>query len=315
MKKILIIIVLYISVAYVSAQTIRKPWREMNSNEMTAYVNAVNALYLDGTWQQYVSDHNPAKGFAQHFNDLFLPWHTMFLYYMEQEMGVPLVYWDWEYNQGGLTEWSASSPMFKNASGGTSGLFERNLNSTLAASLGRSLSFGTPPNGVVASYLSISNYSTFRQNLEGGLHAQGHNQIGGVMSLLSESPTDPTFYLHHSMVDKVYQHWVDDHWDGSTNLFATTSMATITGKSNINPNSIIDRRVLKIWYAENGVLSLNKYSASGTEVYQYTSGSIEAIDFIVPSSANVEFRTNGKTITLDGGFTVNAGGIFEAKTY
>ena len=314
MKKILFIIALTISVADISAQTIRKPWREMDSNEMTAYVNAVNSLYSDGTWQQYISDHIPANGFAQHFNDLFLPWHTMFLYYMEQEMGVPLVYWDWEYNQVELTEWSSSSPMFKNASSGTNGLFERNLNSTLAASLGRTLSFSSPPSGVVASYINISNYSTFRQNLENGLHASGHNSIGGVMRLIPVSPTDPTFYLHHSMVDKVYQEWVDAHWNGS-NLFTTTSMATITGKPSINPNSIIDRRTLKVWYAENGMVLLNNYTASGTEIYNYTTGSIEATDFVIPSSANVVFQTNGHSITLESGFSVNVGGVFKANTF
>ena len=314
MKKILLIIVLTVSVAGVSAQTIRKPWREMNSNEKTAYVSAVNALYLDETWQQYVSDHIPANGFAQHFNNLFLPWHTMFLYYMEQEMGVPLVYWDWEYNQGGLTEWSASSPMFKNASNGTDGLFERNLNSTLAASMERTLGFSSPPNGTVSSYISISNYTTFRQSLENGLHAQGHDQIGGVMRLLSVSPTDPTFYLHHSMVDKVYQKWVDDHWDGSSSLFTTTSMATITGKPNINPNSIIDRRVLKIWYAENGVLLLDLYESSGTELYSYTTGRIEAEDFTVKSGTAVWFKTNDESVLLKEGFFVESGAEFLVTT-
>ncbi len=33
-----------------------------------------------------------------------------------------------------------------------------------------------------------------------------------------------------------------------------------------------------------------------------------------PAPAGVEFRTNGKTITLYGGFTVNAGGIFKLNT-
>jgi len=119
-------------------------------------------------------------------------------------------------------------------------------------------------------------------------------------------------YRGHTALDKVYQDWVDLYWTG-TDLFSSSPMATITGESSINPNSIIDRRDQKVWYAEDGIVLLDKYETSGTEFYNYTTGSIVSEDFTVISSSDVEFRTGGESIHLKTGFKVENGASFIAS--
>jgi len=68
---------------------------------------------------------------------------------------------------------------------------------------------------------------TFRNQLEGayippsaisapGLHDQVHAFVGGAMSSLDTSPNDPVFFLHHSMVDRIWAQWI--HKNRNTNV-------------------------------------------------------------------------------------------------
>ncbi|KAI8257254.1 Tyrosinase-like protein orsC [Colletotrichum sp. SAR11_239] len=65
------------------------------------------------------------------------------------------------------------------------------------------------------------NISTFQNELQGrfgdgflGMHAAGHFVANGDASDLYSSPTDPTFFLHHAMVDRVYWLWQAMHlWE------------------------------------------------------------------------------------------------------
>ncbi len=86
-------------------------------------------------------------------------------------------------------------------------------------------------------------------------------------------------------------------FDGYLGFLVTTIDAT----DYVNP------RDLKLWYAYNNLLLLDNYTASGTEVYYFSTGSIEVDDFTIPSTADVEFRTEGQTITIEKDFEVVAG--------
>ncbi|KAK1531793.1 hypothetical protein CPAR01_11442 [Colletotrichum paranaense] len=47
-----------------------------------------------------------------------------------------------------------------------------------------------------------------------GMHASGHFSVNGEASDLYSSPVDPSFFLHHAMVDRVYWLWQALHlWD------------------------------------------------------------------------------------------------------
>lgn len=85
---------------------------------------------------------------------------------------------------------------------------------------------------------------------------------------------------------------------------------------NCNSRTVVDAtdwvnpRDQKLWYAHDGVLLLDLYETSGTEVYKYTSGRIEAEDFIVKASSDVEFRTDGEPVYLNHDFEVELGAEF-----
>jgi hypothetical protein len=75
----------------------------------------------------------------------------------------------------------------------------------------------------------------------------------------------------------------------------------------IDATDYVNPRELKLWYVYDNLLLLDNYTASGTEVYYYSTGSIKVEDFSVPSTADVEFRTEGQTITIEKDFEVAAG--------
>lgn len=56
-----------------------------------------------------------------------------------------------------------------------------------------------------------------------GLHTAGHTGLGGEATDVFSSPNDPTFWLHHAMVDRVY--WI---WQALHPNLANTIAGTIT---------------------------------------------------------------------------------------
>ena len=298
-----------------SAQSIRKPWREMTSAERADYVNAINTLYArnPNIIERYVADH---QAIAIHNADGFLPWHRMFIYYFEQEFKainseINMPYWDWA--QSG--DWSSSSLLFRSgpsSSSSTNGL----LGQPYSWSNNVTRIFGSTPQPTRQSLTNLVNnnatYSTFRNALEYGPHAAGHVWIGGTMDQIPVSPRDPTFYLHHTMVDKVWEDWVIRHWRGGTIPDLPTSMPTVTGQPNRNANTIIDSRSLKVWYAFAGQVSLNRYSVSGSEVYRYTGRINAENEFRVPSSTTCQMVSSSEVV-LNPGFTASNGCTFTAR--
>ncbi len=317
MKKILFIIVLFISMAGVSAQTIRKPGSELTSSERSAYVNAIKDLSSSDV-ANLANEHNRLFNDGIHDADEFLPWHRIFIRFFEelvqsQNPDVTLPYWDWyEY-----TTWSRSATdLLKNNSGGLLGLLGYTIIET-----------GSPWNytrGTQSSWtprsvnLAQSSVTIFSDDIEGqlpsfsnGPHNTGHVFIGGTMNS-GPSPGDPIFYLHHGMVDKVWADWFREH-PTSTGSGLNTSMRTFSGypgfPGTIDATDYVNPRDLKLWYAYDNILLLDNYTASGTEVYFYSTGSIEVDNFTIPSTANVEIRTEGQTITIDKDFEVALGGV------
>lgn len=75
-----------------------------------------------------------------------------------------------------------------------------------------------------------SSIAEFQTELQGrfdvgflGLHTTGHSGLGGDASDLFSSPNDPSFFLHHAMVDRVY--WI---WQALHARQANTIAGTIT---------------------------------------------------------------------------------------
>uniref|UniRef100_A0A0B7K4V5 Tyrosinase copper-binding domain-containing protein n=1 Tax=Bionectria ochroleuca TaxID=29856 RepID=A0A0B7K4V5_BIOOC len=75
------------------------------------------------------------------------------------------------------------------------------------------------------------NITTFQDELQGrfsdeflGVHAAGHFTMGGDSADLFASPNDPIFFLHHSMVDRVYWLWQALHPNEAKKIAGTITI-------------------------------------------------------------------------------------------
>lgn len=310
------------------AQSIRKDWREMTTSEKTAYVDALNEI-----WNSATSSGDPSRAIMIlanahnafpawdliHGNRVFLPWHRLFLEEMEDSLqsidpDITIPYWDWRDDN------STSSSLWDDLSaGGFLGEFDTDW----SLNRDRGVNGSLPGQSVYNTTMDIANFDTFAGtgygtaedpgDLELDLHNSIHNWVGGDMSFMTISPTDPVFYLHHALVDMFWQDWEDEH-SGSSFSSNIPSGARYSG---YNPSTIIDSGPdLDIWYAKDNAVHLHDItvSTSGDKIYRYTSGTMTVDDnFTIPSGANVTMEVGEhKTIVLGPGFSALSGSTFRA---
>lgn len=288
----------------VSAQSIRKDYNEMTGDEKDAYVDALHQLHL-GIVMTLANYHD--QNFNDiHFNppstDVFLAWHRRANIEMEEaiqsiypQLSIP--YWNW------VNDNSENDPLWDEDFLGQFDEewdLDREFNNIFG---------GLPDQSDVNSAQSITNWDQYTDNLEGSIvHTGAHNWVGGFNGVMSgpNSPLDPVFYMHHGMIDKLWQDWEE------ANSASSYQQTELPRYPNDDPNDITDSRALNVWYAENGVVLLDQYETSGTNDYRYT-GKIQAEDnFVVKNGSSVAF-TAGNEIVLGPGFQVEAGGEFYAE--
>ncbi|KAK1221840.1 hypothetical protein PQX77_015340 [Marasmius sp. AFHP31] len=86
--------------------------------------------------------------------------------------------------------------------------------------------------GAVAQVLNSPNFEAFRVDLEGVItpqvkvHDGGHLAVGGEMHDLYSSNGEPTFYLHHAHLDKIWWDWQQ---------LASSNLYDVSGRSGPNP--------------------------------------------------------------------------------
>ncbi len=183
----------------------RKAVKEMiakGTYERLAQIHATQKIEPDGLisarHRMHGAFHGPV-GFRR-----FLPWHRAYLIIFERELrtidnSLSLPYWDWDNDLGrliGVSDFSALSP------GRNLGLppGQRSENNQ-----SREWEFNETQTMNLESY--PGEYFTFSRILEGGLHAIGHNWIGGDMANTRFSPNDIIFWMHHAAVDRVWAKW------------------------------------------------------------------------------------------------------------
>lgn len=148
--------------------------------------------------------------YARHGDWLFLPWHRLELLSFEaiiaritDHAAFALPYWD--YNQTPqLPDYFFDS---------ADALYRANRKATAetdVAELRWSMNKGKVR-------FDEDDFATFTgtPGKMGTIEAFGHNLVhsivGGDMALLSTSPLDPIFYLHHANIDRAWQSWLDLH--------------------------------------------------------------------------------------------------------
>jgi len=291
------------------AQGIRKNYLEMSNSERTQYTNVINTFFGNSTMAGFRDTHASPGGHV-HGNIIFLPWHREFIRQFEQELQdenpyLSIPYWDWRTDRD-----PTASSFWDNDF-----LDLNNLNDTPAVTrnIGASSSLPTTMDieGVLDdNFTTFAGTTTSRGSLE-DQHDRPHVWVGGTMGSIPTAAYDPIFYLHHAMIDFLWQKWEDK--PNNTSSFSGTTIPTYPG---VNPNNLVNTRTLGIFYAENQLAKLSGYNVSNDNlssekfVYQYK---IEAKDdFLVPSGKNAEFRSCN-VIELLPGFEADNGAVFEAR--
>lgn len=328
-------------------QSIRKNHNEMTNAEKDALVAAFvyledNNIVFDDLWATH------SNSFVDiHFNlrttggytwepqiDVFFPWHRRQILELEQAMQeevnakISIPYWDWTVDNSvndGL--WDSDFMGGFDINGHPNEFpISRSLgnNSSLPTSSAVSNVQNINPGTQVPPYYNY--YVDYSAALENGkVHTGGHEWVGGTM-VQRKSPADPIFYLHHGMVDKLWQDWIEDHgFNSGDQMYTRTDMprydGTVSGISSVNPDDLLDSKSIGVFYAANGLAELYDYTVgqittginpNSEEVfyYQYT---IEAKDnFIVPSGKDAVLESVNEVI-LKPGFHAQNGSTFTAK--
>ncbi|MDG3583495.1 tyrosinase family protein [Galbibacter pacificus] len=311
-----------------NSQSIRKNYQEMTTYEKTELVNAFYQLregedritdMSDFHMNYFNFDNIDPNRLDIHFNlpeepekEIFLAWHRRFIFEMEQAMQdinpkLTIPYWESSVDQ------STTSSLWDEDFMGS---FNSNWN------LNRNLSsFGTlPTQQEVDNMLAMTDFFEFSDFFERQRpHSGAHRWVAGPM-LTSASPRDPVFYLHHAFVDKLWHDWEEMHHSSSyvrTDMIRYDGTYVFDGQTIplVNPNDIVDSRALGVFYAEDGLATLDNYIVSNTYnpeelfYYQYT---IEVgNNFIAPENTTSKMESITEVV-LKPGFFAESGANFVA---
>ncbi|WP_298534083.1 tyrosinase family protein [uncultured Algibacter sp.] len=328
----IILLILIVSCANVDAQSIRKNYNEMTQTEKDALVDAFVSL-KDGIVADLASFHG--NNFTEiHFNlpypqpgnhlDVFFSWHRYQMWTMEHAMQalnpkISLPFWNWTLS----VDRSKSGPLWEDGSGNPQFMGRFDDPTDLNWGLGRSSNASTSLLPTTAQVNSVQNivytdrasFQNYSNSVERGrVHTGGHIWTGGIMAS-GTSPADPIFYLHHTMVDKLWQDWiVANNVTSADLLYERPDLINW----NVDPNSIVDSKVLGVFYADedNDLAVLHDYSVTNNDLpeevfyYQFT---IEAENnFIVPNGKVAKIESVNEVI-LKPGFHAESGSQFIAK--
>jgi tyrosinase len=194
----------------------RKNAFNISATEQTDYVDGVKALIASGEYVDLVNKHLDMK-YRMHTMDStgligtrrFLPWHRDYLLKMETKLRARkpnafVPYWDW--TQPGVPAFIVA---FKPSLNGLVDHTGTGVPSHMDNN--RTVPGGAVSNaGEIQTILNAADYDEMTQRLEGGPHNRGHRMLGSPMTTFG-SPTDPIFWMHHAMVDRVWSQWQASH--------------------------------------------------------------------------------------------------------
>ena len=224
---------------------------------ITTYKAAVTAMKALPS-----SDPRSWEGQAQiHFNKcihrnwLWLPWHRVYLLYLERicrkltgDNTFALPYWNWTTHPAVPDPfWDTSSSLYDSNRGITQS------DQADASYIGAS---------VIQGILNETNFELFASGppptsdlhmgpdatgmLEGTPHNNIHGFVGGDMGTFL-SPRDPVFYTHHNMLDCLWTHWNNDLNNANTNDTTWTNFS-ITDFVDENGNPVTVSAAVTVLY-------------------------------------------------------------------
>jgi tyrosinase len=208
-----------------TALKVRTNWSTFCTTPMfQVYLNAIRLMKANtnaadpNSWTYWVNVH---KDFCPHRVAYFLAWHRGLLFRFEAQLRkvagdstLTLPYWDYYANPVMPVEFTdTTSPLYIANRAGTD--------------VTNALSLSPFADTVVNFQRGLTN--AFETGLETLPHNPVHNLIGGSMGVVTVSPRDPIFWLHHANVDRLWAAWcnagngrtmpakTDPYWSGSFN--------------------------------------------------------------------------------------------------
>lgn len=211
----------------------RPEWHDFKlTSDYASFIDAIRTMRANTnasdrtSWAYWSNIHGTS---CPHSKPYFLAWHRGYLHLFQEtlrtvsgnnQLMVP--YWDYYKNPVLPPEFSdpaSGNPLY------VSGRVNTNVRSGLSL---------TPFSSTYKNF-QRGTTNSFETSIEYKPHGSFHNLIGGVMSTMS-APTDPIFWLHHGMIDKLWASWVaagagrtmppltDPYWSGTLSFGSQLSM-------------------------------------------------------------------------------------------
>ncbi len=195
--------------------TVRKSAFSLTVAEQTLYTNVITQLNSGPTptaYANFVADHrdmshNMHGGMGPVGKQRFLSWHRDFLLKLEQAMqainpAAFIPYWRWSSNRRVPPWLTGFLPTIVLPAGG--GMPAVTVRVTRAPHHASAL-----PTAAQIATLDANTalpYTQFTGLLE-GYHNVVHNWVGGTMTDITVSPSDPLFWMHHGEIDRIWSAW------------------------------------------------------------------------------------------------------------
>ncbi len=176
---------------------VRQDHRSLTTDQQDRFLNAFTQINAMNALGPLVDIHANALH-QMHSNPRFLPWHRIYLLRMEEllQMADPTVcipYWKSSEEQA-FPSWLLGFTPTVNLMNGPH-------------TVTRNIGGATLPNAeAVTAAMANGTFNTFAPALE-GIHNSGHVWVGGSMGGILTAPTDPTFWMHHAEIDRIWAEW------------------------------------------------------------------------------------------------------------
>jgi tyrosinase len=175
----------------------------------------VTAMINDGSYGDLVKIHSEMSHNMHNMGTLtsqlrFLSWHRAYLMIMEQELqkrnkDAFIPYWNWVDAKAvppWLDSFRPTVPVDNIVVDGKPVKSVENKRNKLTKPI--------TTQARINVLLGIDNYPDFTDELEQDPHNSGHVALGWPMRRVPVAPSDPIFWMHHGMVDRVWALWQAD---------------------------------------------------------------------------------------------------------
>jgi tyrosinase len=223
-----------------STPKVRQSVRNMSAGQVGRFRAAVEKLVARNDnrgFQFFAGWHGVPLDICQHHDEFFLPWHRGYLWHFELALqdidpDVTLPWWNWMDEPGipnafarkkvdGKPNILASAPIKPLGIPRQPGWPTRTRRAPAPAvpppgqpgPLGPPLAevvFPATPRGAWDWIMAANTYNEFNQRCW-RIHDNIHVWVGGEMMSQAWAAFDPLFWVHHSMVDRLWRVWQHDH--------------------------------------------------------------------------------------------------------